>query len=145
VQGDDVAAWQKCVAIEPDGTYGPLSEAATRSFQKKLGLVPDGIVGPKSYGKMDDILRLVQATIDETKRGEKKPAPPPFFPGFCRRGDAGDTVKHVQRRFVERGIPLVVDGDFGPATDRTVRGFQGERGLAVDGIVGPSTWGELWS
>lgn len=32
-----------------------------------------------------------------------------------------------------------IDGKFGPGTDRAVRDFQGDHGLAVDGVAGPNT------
>ena len=35
------------------------------------------------------------------------------------------------------------EGDFGPSTEATLRAFQQERGLLVDGVVGPDTWHEL--
>jgi peptidoglycan hydrolase-like protein with peptidoglycan-binding domain len=144
VKGEDVAGWQKCVAITPDGSYGALTEAATRAFQKKLDLLPDGIVGPKSYKRMDDILTLVAAQMAEAKPKDR-PRPVPDFPGFARRGDSGAVVTQIQERFAARGAAVTVDGDFGPQTEGTVRALQSEKAVAVDGIVGPTTWGLLWS
>lgn len=37
-------------------------------------------------------------------------------------------------------MTAVVDGDFGPQTDAVV---QAERGIPVDGLVGPVTWSTL--
>jgi hypothetical protein len=36
---------------------------------------------------------------------------------------------------------LLADGDFGPATDYVTRTYQSRNHLAVDGVVGPATWG----
>ena len=49
--GDDVEALQRAlvkagVAVDVDGIYGHLTEAAVRRFQQKTGLTPDGILGP---------------------------------------------------------------------------------------------------
>lgn len=38
---------------------------------------------------------------------------------------------------------LAADGVFGSATDQAVHAFQGDAGLAVDGVVGSLTWGKL--
>ncbi len=43
------------------------------------------------------------------------------------------------------GHNLTVDGIFRSGTDAAVRGFQQQKGLAVDGIAGPSTWQALVS
>ena len=39
--------------------------------------------------------------------------------------------------------PIVVDGDFGPNTDRRVKQYQKANNLVVDGIVGPQTAGHM--
>lgn len=73
------------------------------------------------------------------------PAPSSGRP-VIRLGATGSAVRDLQAR-LNRDYPaysrLVVDGDFGPATDRVVREFQRRAGLGVDGIVGPATWGRL--
>ncbi len=60
---------------------------------------------------------------------------------LLRRGSKGAAVRSLQVDLNSAGaIPgLVVDGDFGPATERAVRGFQQRSGLVVDGIVGLQT------
>lgn len=44
---------QTKLGLEPDGKYGPKTEAAVRAFQKLRELVPDGIVGPKTWAALD--------------------------------------------------------------------------------------------
>jgi Putative peptidoglycan binding domain len=52
-------------------------------------------------------------------------------------------VKLVQVAMNRLGNHLVVDGDFGPATERIVKVFQAHRGLVADGMVGPKTWARM--
>ncbi len=42
------------------------------------------------------------------------------------------------------GAGLAVDGSFGPMTLNSVRNFQTQSGIGIDGIVGPVTWGHLF-
>jgi len=61
-----------------------------------------------------------------------------------RMGSRGSSVIDLQTRLATAGFsPGPVDGVFGPRTDGAVRSFQRARGLRIDGIVGPFTWGEL--
>lgn len=50
-------------------------------------------------------------------------------------GSRGSEVVTLQHR-----LNLAEDGIFGPITEETVRQFQSDNGLVVDGIVGPKTW-----
>lgn len=63
-----------------------------------------------------------------------------------RKGMEGDEVKALQQQLIALGYDLGkwgADGDFGSATENAVKAFQKDKGLAVDGIVGPSTWEAL--
>jgi peptidoglycan hydrolase-like protein with peptidoglycan-binding domain len=53
-------------------------------------------------------------------------------------------VRRAQKRLTLGGYDTGgVDGAFGQRTEAAVRRFQGDRGLTVDGIVGPRTWDEI--
>jgi len=52
---------------------------------------------------------------------------------------AGDDVKAVQRALVQAGIAVDVNGAYDGLTEVAVREFQQQKGLTVDGIVGPAT------
>lgn len=54
-------------------------------------------------------------------------------------GDQGDDVKIVQEALADYGYSVVVDGVFGPQTEKAVQHFQRVSSLVTDGIVGPIT------
>lgn len=61
-----------------------------------------------------------------------------------RKGSRGDAVKKAQTNLKARGYdPGAVDGLFGAKTHSAVRRYQSDRGLTVDGVVGPRTWARL--
>ena len=61
-----------------------------------------------------------------------------------RFGDEGEPVRDIQGRLVALGFTPADDGgSFGEHTKAAVLAFQGQRGLAADGIVGPDTWRAL--
>ena len=99
-----------------DGDFGPVTEQAVQDFQRERGLVDDGVVGPQ-------IWQALFVTVQQ--------------------GSQGDAVSAVQSRLAARGVDIVVDGDFGPQTDASVRQFQADQELDVDGVVGPQTWAAL--
>ncbi|MHB2263902.1 N-acetylmuramidase domain-containing protein [Aliihoeflea sp. PC F10.4] len=56
-----------------------------------------------------------------------------------RRGDRGEAVADLQRRLVERGAAIAIDGMFGPATEGALRAFQTANRLAATGVADVST------
>jgi peptidoglycan hydrolase-like protein with peptidoglycan-binding domain len=107
--------------VTVDGVFGIAVQKAVRAFQKRKHVTVDGIVGPKTWAA------LVIVVL---------------------RGSRGDAVRAVQeefnvRQFAGTTIGLTVDALFGAETDMAVRGFQGDVGLVVDGVVGPQTWAAL--
>ncbi|MGV9358887.1 peptidoglycan-binding domain-containing protein, partial [Streptomyces misionensis] len=105
-------------ALTVDGSFGPATDSAVRSFQSAHGLGADGVVGPATW----------QALVLTVQQGSSGPA-----------------VQAVQSQLDAHGSALTVDGSFGPATDSAVRSFQTAHGLTVDGIVGSNTWQSLVS
>ena len=101
--------------LEPDGSFGPKTEAKVRSFQKAHGIGTDGIVGPKTWAAIKRTLPLL------------------------KRGSTGRYVEALQ---VALG-GLTVDGSFGKLTYNAVVAFQRESSLQSDGEVGQLTWGAI--
>lgn len=67
-------------------------------------------------------------------------SPPPTI----AEGATGPTVRWLQYLLVRRTLSdSQIDGTFGPVTKSAVEEFQRDAHLAVDGIVGPATWGAL--
>jgi peptidoglycan hydrolase-like protein with peptidoglycan-binding domain len=67
----------------------------------------------------------------------------------CHSGAAGqpDTghVKTWQQQMASRGWALTADGSYGSQSQSVCRQFQQEKGLSVDGKVGPKTWQASWA
>jgi peptidoglycan hydrolase-like protein with peptidoglycan-binding domain len=54
-------------------------------------------------------------------------------------------VTRWQLKMANRAWRIAVDGSFGAESDRVCRRFQEEKGLLVDGKVGPITWSSTWT
>lgn len=57
----------------------------------------------------------------------------------------GTDIHTWQTQMAWRGWPLTVDGQYGPQSKQTCVDFQMEKGLEVDGVVGPETWTATWT
>jgi Putative peptidoglycan binding domain len=59
------------------------------------------------------------------------------------RGARGDLVVWSQQHLRAAGLPVPVNGIFGPRTAAAVRAFQQLEALPAGGAIGPRTWGAL--
>ena len=66
---------------------------------------------------------------------------------IIRSGERGNDVRDAHDRLVALGFHIeageATAEEYGPSTEAAVRNFQQERGLLVDGVIGPDTWHEL--
>ncbi|MFC4109730.1 N-acetylmuramoyl-L-alanine amidase [Micromonospora zhanjiangensis] len=100
-----------------DGSFGPGTESAVRTFQSSVHASVDGEAGPQTWNQLHRQLA---------------------------RGSSGEAVKAVQNQLNAAGIPVgTVDGAFGPATESGVRTFQTRAKFPVDGVVDPRTLARL--
>jgi len=102
----------------------------------RLPFRPD-VVGARAVG---DLMRAEVAA----RLGSSPAASAPAALPVIRIGANGAAVVRLQMALNRAaGAGLGADGDFGPKTDASVRAFQAAKNLAIDGIVGPSTWAAL--
>jgi peptidoglycan hydrolase-like protein with peptidoglycan-binding domain len=72
-------------------------------------------------------------------------AAPPFPGTPLINFTSGHGTAQWQAQMAARGWGLAVDDLYGGDSEQVCRQFQSEKGLAVDGIVGPDTWAAAWT
>jgi len=115
-------------ATQIDGHSGPRTKSAVEAFQRaNPPLAVDGIVGPQTW----DALTALS----------------PSFPTTLEFGSVGSDVGILQtqlngaRLAFAASVPaLVVDSQFGAATESFVKALQGWASLRTDGVAGYGTW-----
>lgn len=132
----------------PLGARGTFTAREEAALDRLLGSY-DGVIrhGKDYAGRADPMhaelvgsAAAVKRVADRIRSGARPSAPVAPAPAVLRRGDTGPAVSDLQRE-----LGVVVDGDFGPATEAAVRAFQRSRGLAPDGVVGSITAAALAS
>ena len=114
-----------------DGIFGFQTEKAVRQFQIDNSLSADGIIGPLTWEKLEDPTIVISSS----------------YPGnIIGMGARGDNVLKIQRELIRRGynVPGGADGQYGSGCRETVKKFQGDNGLEIDGVVGKRTWDTLF-
>jgi N-acetyl-anhydromuramyl-L-alanine amidase AmpD len=57
----------------------------------------------------------------------------------------GNDIKTWQRQMRQRGWDITISGAYSAQSAGVCRAFQQEKGLEVDGVVGPATWRAAWT
>jgi hypothetical protein len=87
-KGESVKTLQDFLKIAVDGDFGPKTESAVKSYQKKNGLVVDGVVGPKTWAHMGILNTDNAENIEVIKALEIKKHYMPvgtYFPGPVKK------------------------------------------------------------
>ena len=121
-----------------DGAFGPVSQAALKSFQNSRGLEATGVADEAT------LLALTTSGATQTDGGDESAvAVPSEFSQLVglRPGALGDSVAALQRRLLDLGITVRggADGIFGPATASSLKTFQEQQNLEATGIVDDAT------
>ncbi len=118
-----------------DGVFGRNTLNAVDAFQRSRGLSVDGVVGSRTWAAL------------QAAPAKPTGTPPPVSSGgepTLSSGASGPAVKKLQSMLTAAGFNTHgVDGSFGPNTQSALMSYQSSRGLAVDGVAGPATWGAL--
>jgi peptidoglycan hydrolase-like protein with peptidoglycan-binding domain len=130
-KGPDVRRLQRILVmlkqldpIQIDGIFGDMTKLAVEAFQEGAGLAIDGIVGPQTWAALPADPKTPQI-------------------GAGARGPVVSALQQALQTFGGPGTstdPGATDGIFGAQTTAAVRAYQGDVGVAVDGIVGDQTW-----
>ncbi len=136
-----------------DGIFGSKMTTTVKAFQKQFNLTADGVVGRSTWYKISYIYVSVKDLAELTSEGETSSgtlSDGTWNGTVLRQGSSGSAVEQLQFWLntlaqYDSSIPSVtVDGIFGSGTTAAVRAFQRKYGLTVDGVVGQTTWNELY-
>lgn len=136
----------------------PPAETANLIYNSSWGSKPTPDMVAEVLGNWDHYANL---PVGGSAPVEEPPAPPVAEPPIevptaptesepdvqvptLQVGSTGGPVKAVQAILnAEAGAGLVVDGNFGPATEGAVKAWQAFWHITEDGVVGPITWSTL--
>ncbi len=118
-------------SLAPDEQGSPVDNAFQASLQQQANAKWAGKpIAPKPQAK---------------KPGQKAPPWHHAHPGNIQNPHQKcDTTAQWQQQMKDRKWDIDVDGVYGPKSETVCRAFQREKGLATDGILGPSTWACAW-
>lgn len=118
--GPYVQQWQKIIAVDTDGKFGPGTETATKAWQKARGLEADGVVGVNSWNRAQTdsgtpltMAQVVQQAANQIAQGPKPPVgtvvkPPVAAPIKPPVAAPTPSVINNAREYVSNATPAAV-------------------------------------
>ncbi len=137
------------IAPDFDGSYGPGTANAVRSFQRTYSLPETGVVDRATWDKMENIYFGIVEELDyEFRAGRILP-----YPGrVIAEGTEGADVRVLQEylNFISETYPEIprvnADGIYGNATAAQIRAFKEKFGVGGDtGRVNAPVWNSIAS
>lgn len=150
-----VATWVKYMNWSPAG-----KGCQHWSWEPRLSVTPSSDAGHihlsirsdathTDIGGYDPVARMGHPTTGAVLASATTTAHAPAWPGVYYKLATpmmhGPGIATWQAQMHARGWVVTVDGWLGPQSDTVLRGFQREKGLAVDGILGPASWAAAWT
>ena len=133
-------------SVQPNGLYNAVSRICREYEQPAYNNIQ------ARYEAAQMLQGMIDPNADTPEEPDADPQPQepdsaetvylPRSRMLCR-GMLGTDVLALQALLRCRKLETATDGNFGEATDKAVRSFQGSAGLAADGIAGPLTWAAL--
>lgn len=124
-----------------DGNFGPKTQAAVKSFQRKNKLTSDGKAGNLTLTALYNLASGGGTTPEAggTDSGTGSTGTTPVG-GKLVYGNTGSEVKALQTALTNLGYNTGgTDGKFGKGTQNAVKAFQKANKLTADGIAGAKT------
>jgi len=125
----------------------------TNDTTAAVGVTADGVVGRQTWYKISYIYVSVKDLAELTSEGETSNgtlSDGTWGGTVLRTGSTGSAVEQLQfwlntlAQYDSSIHSVTVDGVFGSGTAAAVRAFQRKYGLTVDGVVGRTTWTEVY-
>ena len=130
--------------VNPDGVFGPETEAAVIVFQNEIGLPANGIVDFVTWNA------IFHAYMNAARMISLRPIQP--FPSGSyeiHSGERSDTVFFIQLMLSALAIAMDIFDDIVPTgiydekTEIAITEFQKKHDLTANGIVDRNTWDAL--
>jgi peptidoglycan hydrolase-like protein with peptidoglycan-binding domain len=126
--------------VASSGVFGSITLGCVRRFQASRHLAMDGVVGPITAAALQGAVGQRQRKLrGRSSSGDGSGGSGTVFSRDLTSGDRGNDVKTLQTWLNDVGLPVGLNGYFGPVTVQQVRTFQSDSNLSVDGVVGPIT------